>query len=61
MSLGLAAGMLPALYMQLACMYEPTHILSMHILPGLLMVLAGAAIALLWRRPSSGTLGGAPR
>lgn len=50
MALSLAAGMLPALYMQLACMYEPVHILSRHILPGLLMVLAGAAIALLWNR-----------
>jgi hypothetical protein len=50
MSLSLAAGMLPALYMQLACMYEPSHILVFHILPGLLMVLAGAAIAALWRQ-----------
>lgn len=33
--IGLAAGMLPALYMQIACMYEPTHILKFHILPGL--------------------------
>lgn len=48
MSLGLAAGMMPALYMQLACMYEPAHILSFHILPGLAMVLVGAAIAVLW-------------
>jgi hypothetical protein len=48
MSLSLAAGMLPALYMQLACMYEPSHILTLHILPGLLMVLAGAAIAARW-------------
>ena len=53
MSLGLAAGMLPALYMQLACAYEPVHILSLHILPGLLMVLAGAAIASLWRQRSA--------
>ena len=49
MSISLAAGMLPALYMQLACMYEPSHILTFHIFPGLLMVLAGAAIAALWR------------
>lgn len=49
MSIGLAAGMLPALYMQLACMYEPSHILALHILPGLAMVLMGAAIAALWR------------
>ena len=48
MTLSLAAGMLPALYMQLACMYEPLHILALHILPGLAMVLAGAAIAALW-------------
>ena len=37
---GLAAGMVPALYMQIACMYAPAHILSMHILPGLLVALA---------------------
>jgi hypothetical protein len=49
MSVGLAAGMLPALYMQLACMYEPSHILTLHVLPGLAMVLMGAAIAVLWR------------
>lgn len=49
MSISLAAGMLPALYMQLACMYEPSHILAYHILPGLLMVLIGAAIAAVWR------------
>jgi hypothetical protein len=49
MSVGLVAGMLPALYMQLACMYEPLHILAFHILPGLLMVGVGAAIAVRWR------------
>jgi hypothetical protein len=49
MTLSLAAGMLPALYMQLACMYEPKHILVLHLLPGLSMVLIGAAIAALWR------------
>ena len=49
-ALGIAAGLAPGLYMQLACMYEPAHILSLHILPGLLMVLAGAAIASLWRQ-----------
>ena len=49
MSIGLAAGMLPALYMQLACMYEPSHILGDHILPGLLMVGAAAGIAAIWR------------
>jgi hypothetical protein len=51
MILSLAAGMIPALYMQLACMYEPSHILARHILPGLMMVFAGAVIAALWRQP----------
>jgi hypothetical protein len=55
MSLSLAAGMLPALYMQLACMYEPSHILSFHILPGLLMVFAGTAIAAIWGQPRRAT------
>lgn len=49
MSAGLAAGMIPALYMQLACMYEPVHILSFHVFPGLIMALVAAAIALVWR------------
>lgn len=57
MSISLAAGMLPALYMQLACMYEPLHILAFHILPGLVMVLIGAAIAALWRLPRHGPNG----
>lgn len=51
MSLALAAGMIPALYMQIACMYVPSHILQFHIAPGLAMVLAGAAVAALWRLP----------
>ena len=51
MSLALAAGMIPALYMQIGCMYVPTHILRFHILPGLAMVLAGAAVAAVWRLP----------
>lgn len=54
MATGLAAGMIPALYMQLACMYEPAHILSFHILPGLAMALAAAAIALVWRQKKPG-------
>ena len=54
LSVGLAAGMMPALYMQLACMYEPTHILSFHVLPGLSMALAAAAVALAWRPQNSG-------
>jgi len=56
MSISLVAGMLPALYMQLACMYEPAHILAFHILPGLFMVGVGAGIAAWWcqRHPEFG-------
>ena len=31
---GLCAGLMPALYMQLACMYSPDHSLVFHLLPG---------------------------
>lgn len=40
---GLAAGLIPALYMQIACMYDPAHILVFHILPGLAVALAALA------------------
>ncbi len=43
---GLVCGLLPALYMQIACMYEAAHILMFHILPGLLV----APLALLVNR-----------
>ena len=45
MYFSLAAGMMPALYMQIACMYAPDHILKFHILPGLIVVFVGATIA----------------
>ncbi|MGD9265114.1 MAG: NrsF family protein [Lysobacterales bacterium] len=48
MLVGLAAGMLPALFMQIACMYEPAHILGYHVLPGLLMTGVGAGVAAWW-------------
>lgn len=49
---GLAAGMIPALYMQIACMYMPLHILTLHILPGLLVAVVSALCAYLglWLR-----------
>jgi hypothetical protein len=49
MTISLASGMMPALYMQLACMYEPSHILKFHIAPGLLMVLVGVVTARYWQ------------
>ena len=46
----LAAGMLPALYMQIACMYAPAHILQFHIFPAAVVGLLGMAVAWpLWR------------
>jgi hypothetical protein len=46
----LAAAMLPALYMQIACMYIPLHILQMHIAPALAVTLGGTACAWAWNR-----------
>jgi len=41
---GVAAGVVPAMIMQFACMYEPMHILTEHILPGLSVGLVGALL-----------------
>jgi hypothetical protein len=48
--IGLAAGMIPALFMQFACMYEPTHILTHHILPGLINGIIGLVSLVLMQR-----------
>jgi hypothetical protein len=45
--IGLAGAMLPALFMQFACMYDPAHILTHHILPIPAVVLAGVVGTLL--------------
>ena len=47
---GLASGLLPAWIMQLACMYDTTHILTHHVLPGLLLVPFAWVVALLLER-----------
>ncbi len=49
--LGLAAGAMPALIMQFACMYEPRHILLFHVLPGLSLGLIGAILGAVALRP----------
>ena len=41
---GAAAGAIPALLMQLACMYVPEHILVHHLAPVLLLVALGAGL-----------------
>jgi hypothetical protein len=53
--IGLAAGSLPALLMQVACMYSPEHILLFHIGPGLAMGVVGAAAGAWLARPSVAT------
>ncbi|MGH1438770.1 MAG: NrsF family protein [Cellvibrionaceae bacterium] len=42
--IGLAGGMMPALFMQFACMYEPGHIFTHHIIPALFTGFIGAFI-----------------
>ena len=44
----IAAGLLPALIMQIACMYEPVHILEYHVLPVILLTAAAGGLA--WLR-----------
>ena len=52
----LAAGMLPALYMQIACMYVPSHILKFHVLPALLIGgLGGLSAFIVSRRVVKGS------
>lgn len=51
--IGLAAGMIPALYMQIACMYEPTHILKFHVLPGLAIGFAALVASYGWLKLSN--------
>jgi len=40
---GLAAAAVPALMMEFACMYEPAHILTMHLSP-IPVITVGAAL-----------------
>jgi hypothetical protein len=39
--IGLAAGATPALIMQFACMYVPVHIITHHLIPGLMLGVIG--------------------
>lgn len=47
---GLVTGLLPAWYMQMACMYLMPHMLDHHILPGILVGLAGTGLAFLYKK-----------
>jgi hypothetical protein len=50
LSAALAAAMIPAVLMQVACMYEPTHILLHHVLPVGVVSTGAVAAAWLWER-----------
>lgn len=45
-----AAALLPALFMQLGCMYEPSHILSHHVAPVAVTALALTVAVKVWSR-----------
>jgi hypothetical protein len=48
--LGAAAGAMPGLLMQLACMYVPEHILTYHIAPAVALALLGGLLGPLFLR-----------
>ena len=48
--LGISAGAIPALLMQLSCMYMPAHILTHHIGPILPVAILGGALGYLFRK-----------
>jgi hypothetical protein len=48
---GAAAAAVPGLFMQLACMYDPAHILTHHLAPiGVVAALGGLLGLLVFRR-----------
>jgi hypothetical protein len=49
LAVGLVAGLLATWYMQLACMYQTTHGLAFHLLPGLLLVPLAGVLVFCWR------------
>lgn len=42
--IGLAGGIMPALFMQFSCMYEPAHIFTHHIIPAGIVSMIGAIV-----------------
>ncbi len=50
LAIGLAAGFIPGLLMQLACMYDAAHILAVHIGPALVLGVAGGLLGLVINR-----------
>lgn len=48
--IGISAGMLPALFMQFTCLYDPLHMLTHHIGPISVPVMTGAFLGLVFRK-----------
>lgn len=48
--MGIGAGILPALFMQFACMYDPQHMLTHHIGPITVAVIAGALLGVVFKK-----------
>ncbi|NOR80283.1 MAG: DUF1109 family protein, partial [Methyloprofundus sp.] len=48
--LGISAGMLPALFMQISCMYDPRHILTHHIGPAFVAIVVGAILGVIFKK-----------
>ncbi|NOQ65436.1 MAG: DUF1109 family protein [Methyloprofundus sp.] len=50
MFMGVSAGMIPALFMQISCMYDPQHILTHHIGPATIAIAIGALLGLIFKK-----------
>lgn len=48
--MGIGAGMLPALFMQFSCIYDPQHMLTHHIGPITVTVIAGALLGVVFKK-----------
>jgi len=48
--IGASAGMLPALFMQLSCMYDPLHILTHHIGPISVVIVLGIILGMIFNK-----------
>lgn len=47
---GIGAGMVPALFMQFSCMYDPKHMLTHHIGPITVAIIAGAILGIIFKK-----------
>lgn len=48
--IGISSGMLPALFMQISCMYDPLHILTHHLGPALVVIILGITAGIIFKK-----------